>query len=297
MDSVEALSAGAVVISAAVLGYASILDWKTRRVSNKFWILLSIAAIIVFLIRLALDEAPWKYLAVLVPIAAVLSDVYLDTGHETRLGRVMPFVKYGIAAVSTFLLGYFWSDDHYFAHLLMIPIMMLVIVVLYAFDVIKGGADAKALMALSIMFPFAPIIGSMPLIQGNEWYADVVLPFSFGVLVTAAIAVAFLPLVFLAKNVTKRELEFPYGVLGVKMDVSEAKGKFVWLMENVEDDKVVKHAKVRSGENLEQELRKLELAGRKRVWVTPKIPFIIPMFIGLLFCSVVGNILLLFLAV
>jgi preflagellin peptidase FlaK len=297
VDSVEALNAGAIVISAAVLGYASLLDWKTRRVPNKFWILLSVAAMIVLLTRLALDEAKWEYLAVLVPIAAVLSDVYLDTGSETKIGKAMPFVKYGIAAVSTFLLGYLWGDDRYFAHLLTIPVMMLVIVVLYAFDVIKGGADAKALMALSIMFPFAPVVGSMPVIQGNKWYADVVLPFSFGVLVTAAIAVAFLPLVFLVRNIANRELEFPLTLLGIKMGVGEAKGKFVWLMERVENDKVVKHARVRSDEDLDEELRKLETAGRKRVWVTPKIPFIIPMFLSLLFCSTVGNLLLLFLAV
>lgn len=297
MDSSEALNAGAIVISAAVLGYASLLDWKTRRVPNRFWILLSLAAVIVLLTRLALDEAPWEFLAILVPIAAVLSDVYLDSGSETRTAKAMPFIKYGIAAVSTFLLGYLWNDDHYFVHLLTIPVMMLVITVLYAFDVIKGGADAKALMALSIMFPFMPVVGSMPVIQGSEWYADVALPFSFGVLVTAAIIVAFLPIAFLVKNIANRELEFPLALLGVKMGVGEAKGKFVWLMERVENGKVVKHARVRGDEDLNEELRRLETAGRKRVWVTPKIPFIIPMFLGLLFCSVIGNLLLLFLAV
>ena len=171
--------------------------------------------------------------------------------------------------------------------------MMLAFVLMYMFDLIRGGADAKALIALAVMFPFYPHIGSLPIIQAVDWFGEIVFPFAFAVLVNAAIVVVFVPVVFLFMNLMARDMTFPQAVLGYRVAVGEARGRFVWLMERIEEGKHVIYTKPKQEEDLDAELDLLAKAGIEKVWVTPKIPFIIPIFVSLILTAVFGNILLL----
>ena len=202
-----------------------------------------------------------------------------------------PFAKYGIAIIMTILLWFLWGDDRYFQHLLAVPLMMMIFVGMYILDILKGGADAKALIALSILFPFHPVIGDLPLITPVGEYADILFPFALAVLIDAAIIVVFLPLVFLVRNLTSRDFRFPQMLLGYTVDLSQSRPGFVWLMERIEDGRHIFYTRPRSDEDLEAELLKLRDHGRSRVWVTPKIPFIVPILAGLVLATVVGNIL------
>lgn len=293
VESTEILSAVQFLASLGILAYASVLDWRTRKVPNVFWIVLAAVAIALLCLRVLIDEAPMEYLLVLVPIGVILSDVYLDVESEGTLARAAPWLKYGVAVMSVILLAYLWGDDTYFQRLLVIPVLMIVIVVMYMFDVIRGGADAKALMSLAIMFPFYPSIGDLPLIHAGIDIADLVFPFAFVVLVNAALVVVFLPLVFMMKNLAAGEFAYPQAFVGYKMGVEDARTSFVWLMERIEDGKHVVYTRPRRKEELDAELDLLAEAGHDRVWVTPKVPFIIPMTIGLVFSFVVGNVIFL----
>lgn len=292
MDAQDTLTALQLASSMFVLGYASVLDWKTRRVGNRYWILLSLVAVALLLARVLVDEAPVEYLLVLVPVMAVLIDIYGPFGESEGAGRLVPPLLYGVAIVVTAYLAYSWADDRYFAHLLTVPVMMMVIVLMYMVDVIRGGADAKALIAISIMFPFYPDMGSIPLVEASVSSAEIILPFSFVVLVNAAIMVAFTPVAFAVKNLAAGEFAFPFGFLGYKLDAGTARSSKVWLMERMEDGTHRTFTRPRREEKLDEEVDKLAAAGHRRVWVTPKVPFIIPITVGLAFTAVVGNVLL-----
>jgi len=289
----ETLSMVQFLASFAILAYASFLDWRTRKVPNAFWIVLAVIAVALMCARVLVDEAPLEYLLVLVPILVILSDVYLDVETEGTLAKVAPWLKYGIAIASVVVLAYLWGDDTYFQRLLAVPVLMVIIVLMYMLDVIRGGADAKALMSLAIMFPFYPSFAGMPFIVPAAEVADLVFPFAFVVLVNAAIVVVFLPLAFLVKNLAAGEFQFPQALLGYRMDTNEAKGRFVWLMERVEDGKHVTYTRPRRDEDLDAEIDLLIKEGHSRVWVTPKVPFIIPITISLVFSVVVGNLIFL----
>lgn len=293
MNAVEVLVGIQLVFSAAVLGYGARLDWKTRKVSNKYWMALSLGAVAFVAARVLLDDEPIEFLAILIPIAAILSDVYIDSDGEGAFARHAPALKYGLAIATTAILGYLWSDSDYFVYLLTIPIMMLAFVLMYMLDIIRGGADAKALIALAVTFPFYPHIGSLPIIQAADPIGELVFPFAFIVLVNAAIVVVFVPIVFLFKNLMAGDMRFPQAVLGHRVAVGEARGRFVWLMERIVDGKHVTYTKPKRDEDLDTELDLLAKAGIEKVWVTPKIPFIIPIFVSLILTAVVGNILLL----
>ncbi|MGD9963672.1 MAG: A24 family peptidase C-terminal domain-containing protein [Thermoplasmata archaeon] len=291
MDAQEAIVALQLVSTGVVLCYASLLDLRTRRVGNVFWMALSAAAIILLVARVLVDEAPLEYLLVLVPVLAVLADVYGQPDESEGFRKSMPVVLYAVAIVATVYLAYLWVDDRYFAHLLTAPVMMLVIVVMYMLDVVKGGADAKALMALSIMFPFYPAIGSLPIVASGGSPSQILFPFTFAILFAAAIIVALTPLWFMVRNLVAGEFSSPYGFFGYKLDAEVAKRSHVWLMERMEDGAHRRHVRPIGDERLSEEIDKLVSAGHGRIWVTPKVPFIIPMTIAFIFTTAVGNIL------
>lgn len=274
-----------------VLAYASVLDWRTRRVPNTYWIALSLVGLALIPIQLLADEKDLKFLLIMVPILVILSDVYWGS-EEGPLAKYMTVAKYAVAVVAIVALAYLWGTDGYFQHFLAVPIMMLLIVAMYMLDVIRGGADAKALLSLSILFPFYPVLGSFPILHSDAPSAEIIFPFSFVILITAAVLVVLLPLGFLAKNLASRDFQFPLAFLGYRMESAEIGKSHVWLMERIQDGRHVTSTRTRRDEDLGKEVEALSEAGYKRIWVTPKIPFIVPMTASIILSAVIGNWLL-----
>lgn len=293
MESSEAITAVRLAAAIAILSYGSLLDWRTRRVSNRYWIVLALIGIVLIPTQLLVDKGPLEYALVLIPILAIFADVYLEPLENSAFEKYGPYFYYSIAITAILALGYLWMDSEYFQHYLGVPVMMLVIVVFYMMDIVRGGADAKALLSLAVLFPFHPGIADLPLITSSTVSGDVFFPFSFVVLINAAIIVAVLPIGFLLLNAARRELGFPSALLGYKMDVADLAGKHVWLMERVEAGVHKSYVKPKREEDLQKEIAALSDAGIKRVWVTPKIPFIIPITLSLVLSTVLGNILFL----
>jgi preflagellin peptidase FlaK len=287
MDAIRLVSA------IAILAFASALDWRTRKVPNIYWVLMGGIGLVLIPIQVLADGEDPAYILVLIPVFAILADVYLDSDEETTWARYAPFVKYAIAVLSMVLLAMYLGDDEYFQHLLAVPGMMLLIVALYMLDVIRGGADAKALLSLAVLFPFYPGFDSLPVLSADSPSAEILFPFTFVVLVTAAIIVALFPLAFLMFNLARGDSKFPYSLLGYRIPLADVQKKHVWLMERMKDGKHELRARPIHDEDVSSAVALLHEAGFARVWVTPKIPFIVPMLIGLVISAIVGNILLL----
>ncbi len=291
MDSSEALSAVSLAVTFVILAYASVLDLRTRRVPNRYMIGLSVFGLAMIVARILADEAPLEYLFVLVPVLAILSDIYMSGRAETLSGRLEAVAKYSVAIISMVIFGALWGTDEYAQHLLAVPVVMLVFVALYMLDAIRGGADAKALIALAVVFPFYPSIGQLPLISSGGSSGELVFPFAFVVLITAAITVAVTPLGFLAVNFVEGRRRLPQALFGRVMSIRDAQRSHVWLMERMEDGRHVLYTRPKQDEDILKETRLLQEAGHTEVWVTPKIPFIVPMLIAFVFAVVVGNLL------
>lgn len=287
MDALRLVSA------ISILAFASVLDWRTRKVPNIYWILMGIVGLVLIPVQILVDGQDPAYILVLIPVLAILADVYLDSNEETTWTRYAPIAKYAIAVISMVMLAVYLGEDEYFQHLLAVPGMMILVVVLYMLDVVRGGADAKALLSLAMLFPFYPNFDSLPVLTAESASAEILFPFTFVVLVTAAIIVALFPVVFLAINVTRGDSKFPYSLLGYKIPLTEVAGKHVWLMERIRYGKHELRARPIHGEDVPKAVQALQEAGFSKVWVTPKIPFIIPMLVGLIISAFVGNVLLL----
>jgi len=64
-------------------------------------------------------------------------------------------------------------------------------------------------------------------------------------------------------------------------------------MEKMEDGEMVTELFPKRGtkKQLLRDIKALQKAGKKKVWVTPKIPFMVPMVAGYLLAFVAGNLI------
>lgn len=161
----------------------------------------------------------------------------------------------------------------------------------------RGGADAKALMGIMILFPIYPIIETITL--NTSFFSMVadfpvtgfIFPFAFTTLMNGALVMLFFIIGLLFYNISKHQLKFPHALLGYKLPIKEIPNKFVWPMERILNGKRKLMVMPDKDLNITDELEKFQVAKVKAIWVTPKIPFIIPIIIGLILTILLGNIL------
>ena len=77
-------------------------------------------------------------------------------------------------------------------------------------------------------------------------------------------------------------------LLGYKMDIDEVEKKYVWPMERIKDGERVMILFPKSTDL--QSLKELKKIDVKRIWVTPKIPFIAVLTAGFVISVFIGNI-------
>lgn len=152
----------------------------------------------------------------------------------------------------------------------------------YWLGLLAGGADAKALIALAVLLPFPLHLGALPL-------RATPLPPAFGVLGNALVAFLAVPLGLLAWNIAKGRPRLPHALLGVPMPLEEAQRRHVWPMEYVEGGRV--RTKLLPSRFVweEEDWAALRAAGRREVWVTPKVPFMVPLLAGFVAMFVAGD--------
>jgi archaeal preflagellin peptidase FlaK len=283
-----------VAIAFVVLFLAARSDWKTREASDLYWIVIGAVGMVFLAVQILNDGVNLLYLLILVPIGLFFLDIFWERRGLFEDGiNPVPLAMYVLGFAILGALIYQFNGDLYFWKLMIVPIMFLVFILLYQFDIIKGGADAKALIALAILFPLYPLLDSLPLIHLPYDAAQFVLPFPLLILFNAALLTIAVPVFLLFYNLFKRQVRFPAMLFGYKLPLAEARHKFVWPMERIENGELKFSVFPKASEFPEAEFDQLAAAGLQEVWVTPKIPFLIPIAASLLFSVVIGNLLFL----
>jgi preflagellin peptidase FlaK len=285
-----------VIFGMAFLCIASYTDLKTRRVKNEIWMLMGFTGGVFLLLQLFLDKKSWEYFLILVPVGILFASMFIE--HEPLFDsekRAFNFKFFGLYLVGIAVVIYqiyALSGETYFYHMLAIPILIVFFFVLYQLRILHGGADAKAMMAIAIFVPFYPYFFDFPLLQiSPERVAsamELFFPFAFLVLMNSVIFVVWVFFVFLVYNSAKGDFGFPEMFLGYRIDIDKVEKKFVWPMERIVDGKRV--MVLFPKRNNEESLEKLKELGVKRIWITPKIPFILFLTVGFMISAFIGNI-------
>lgn len=279
-----------VAIAFVILFLAAWSDWRTREASDLYWIVLGIIGIAFLGIQLLQDSADTVYFLILIPIAIFFMDIFWERKGMFEDGiNLVPLGMYALSFIILAALVAMRWEDLYLWGLMLIPIMFFLFILFYQFDIIKGGADAKALIALAIMFPLYPMIDGLPLIAVPSELSQFVIPYPLLLLFNAALTVLVIPVALLVFNLVRGSVRFPAMLFGYRMRTAEAKKKFVWPMEYIEDGQRKFTYFPKGSDFTEAQLDQLLAAGAEEIWVTPKIPFLIPITISVVFSAVVGN--------
>jgi preflagellin peptidase FlaK len=160
-----------------------------------------------------------------------------------------------------------------------------------------GGADAKSLIVISIILPTYPEFSAFgyhfPL---NEPLIDL---FSFGILGNAVLLTVIVPLGLAAYNIFRMGLHIDnplYIFIGYKSSISDLADKHIKLIQSYEKDNgQIKFRFKRGGMDINDsvisDLKALLEKGliKDEVWVTPGLPFMIPITLGFFVCLSYGD--------
>jgi preflagellin peptidase FlaK len=291
-----AINVARIIFGLAFLGYASYTDIKTRRVKNEVWIVMAVGGGILLLLQLFLEKRAWEYYLIVLPVAVLLGFMFFDHrplfDSKNRSLNFKLIMAIFIGAIAFFYQFSVLIGDIYYYQLLTIPVLIVFFYVLYQARVLHGGADAKGLMAIAILVPFYPNFFDFPVLEyANARTGEIMelfFPFAFLVLMNAVFFVIWVFVVLLVYNSAKRDFGFPEMLLGYRMSIDEVEKKHVWSMERiVEEERVMV---LFPKKNDSESLQKLKELGVKRIWVTPKIPFIVALAAGFVLSAFIGNI-------
>ncbi len=164
---------------------------------------------------------------------------------------------------------------------------------------IFGGADAKSLIVLSIILPIYPELQAygdvFPL---NKPLIDL---FAFGIFGNAVLLTVVVPIGLALYNIIKTGLHIDnplYIFIGYKAKISELADKHIKLIQSFDviNGEVKFHFKrggVEIDEKLISELKDLSEKGliKNEIWVTPGLPFMIPITFGFFVAVFYGDLI------
>ncbi|VVB93059.1 Preflagellin peptidase [uncultured archaeon] len=162
-----------------------------------------------------------------------------------------------------------------------------------------GGADAKSLILLSIILPAYPAFQAygytFPL---NKSLINL---FAFGIFGNAVLLTIVVPIWLAIYNLIKMGLRIDnplYMFIGYKTRISQLADKHIRLIQDFEEiNGEIKIGYKRGGTEIDEvvirKLKKLSEKGliKDEVWVTPKLPFMIPITIGFFVAIFYGDLI------
>jgi preflagellin peptidase FlaK len=144
-----------------------------------------------------------------------------------------------------------------------------------------GGADAKALMVLAFLVPWP-----------SPKPATVIQP-ALDALSNGCVLMLAVPVACLLLNALRGDAALPAMLLGWRVPLAKARAAHVWPLQQVRDGRVRwRFWQKASLDSLDAVYDGLEAAGVERVWVTAKVPFLVPLAAGLALAWRWGNLLL-----
>ena len=301
------------------MGWAAWMDHRSRRVANEHWIVWAKPAIFIWALDLMVQGADWTiYLtaAAVVAYASIsvfgrptikdaLSGSWMDRTFllwygAGAAGVVAGALRYQATTPVEVLLNngdalgmLWWRTAGLF-------LVIFFIDVAWRLRLLHGGADAKALMWVSLVFP---TWASVPLPVGVVGEETVVaLPVSISLLIWGGLAFLFIPFIMLALNMSRGDLR-RFGDLRMAwhasmMAVDEVAKRHVWLLTDTMEMPSGEHRVVHaaraprttpSNEELSERLAALKIHGVERVWVSHKMPLLVFLFPAVLPLVLLGD--------
>lgn len=295
----DAFAATRLVAGTAFLVVAAASDLRTRRVRNPLWIGLGTLGLVVLAVELLVESAPWPAWSLAGSAALLFYAVFFgrplfdDNGFHLRPGRIALFLAAAAMWIASLSLAGTLASSVPIVQLASMPAMVVLYQLMLRGRLLTGGADAKCLIALTLLVPTYPEASPFPVFTADPRVQpafQAIFPFSFVVLVDAAVLQLVVPVGLFIYNLVHGDIGIQ-SFLGYRVPLDPFP-KHVRLMERITDrgEHVVVLRPKRDSDPT-PEIAKLRSAGVQRAWVTPWIPFMVPLLGGFLLAFFMGNLL------
>lgn len=277
----EILGLIAFLITMAVLISAGLRDWKEREVSDEHWMIIGVFGLILLVIHsIYLTGFRWEYLCLIAGTAMILLDLFSDKEFN-------PLVFYLIMGILFIVPLYSNMSEDIMRAWATIPVCYAIFLGMYMFNIVRGGADAKCLIVLSMMFPMYPHFFGLPIIGVPDTVVSQVFVASISILFLAAVMTALMAVYFFAKNVKAKDYSKKM-FSGYSMKLTDARSAKVWPLEDAVNGETISIS-IPDDSDICEIYDRLAEAGYENVRVTPMIPFIIPIAIATFVIIILGN--------
>ena len=250
-----------------VMASAAYHDLRCREVPDIHWMLITVVAAVMCPFRL-----DGFIHAVFGSVSILLMSAYMLCGRIVGV-RAVPFL-----VVPVIIQVYLFMDGEG-AWTLVVPVMFLAFLLFYHLGLLRGGADAKAMMSLSMASPFYPWQG---VLWGSGPVDGLLLNPPFIIFTSALV----LSTAYHMTVVIRCGSPGARTIRGFRMPVSEAERSFVWPVEDVVDGHL---RRIQPPDDPGAVYRRLRDDGFSEVEVTPMIPFVLPIAISYVAVLVLGD--------
>ncbi|MGC8564912.1 MAG: hypothetical protein ACP5R0_00760 [Thermoplasmata archaeon] len=198
------------------LGIGSYQDLKDREITSFLWLLMGIVASIFLIIEYTSD---FLYLTVLILIFFLW---FIDIKNYENYIDLVFFI--------TLLMLLLFTNEHKF--LFVDGVLLLAYKYLYHFGAIGGKADARAIMAISLLNPLYPQLFTN--FYSNREIVSIVFPYSLEVIFYAAIINAIIFMIYVLikniKNKAEKKLNYIFTHLYVNGEWIKYQTPFIFSM-------------------------------------------------------------------
>ncbi len=301
------------------MAWAAWMDHKDRRVPNEHWIVWAKPAIFLWGLDLMVQGADWTiYLTAFGVVAYAGVSVFgRPTLRDARAGSGMDrvFIAWYLVSVIGFIAGairyqatspievilgdgdelgmLWWRTASVF-------LVIFVIDVVWRLRLLHGGADAKALMWVALVFPsWATVPTPLSSVMGDTLVA---LPVAVALLMWGGLAFLLIPFIMLILNIKKGSLR-SFGDLrlawhATKIPIDEVLQRHVWMLTTTMvrpdgEGEVIHRSRAPrrtpNEEELQQQIMSLKALGVEDVWVSFKMPLLVFLFPAVLPLVLLGE--------
>ena len=272
-----------IAITIAVMLSASYFDWRYREVPDIHWWVLGLSGLALTAVSI-FDDVRSEWIMMILGSLMILFFILYDievSRFVTIAYVIVMAVLFIYPAVTSF-------DDQTVRRLLVIPVCFVIFYLMYMVGILRGGADAKCLMVMAMMFQTYPEIWDLPLIANPSLDIQCILSFPIAVLFHAALfSFAWLFWTVIRKIYRKDDPVQMMTLSCYRMSIDEARRSHVWPKQDAYNGMIVNVRGIPDDGALDR----LEAVGAKDVWVTPIIPFMIPITVAVVFIIIVGSLL------
>jgi hypothetical protein len=170
----------------------------------------------------------------------------------------------------------------------------------WRFRFIHGGADAKALMWVTLLFPSW---GEVPVHWSSSMDEIILhLPPSLSLLIWGGFLFILIPFVLLFRNITTGSIrsfsDLTMAWMSLSIPLDSVQGRHVWILSDTMDmpngEQVLNHRKraprrTPTDEEMDEHIRRLETYGAERIWVSLKLPLLLFLFPAILPLWLIGD--------